>query len=129
VNFAALAINANGQITVGANNDKTGYALSQPFPANFAALAVNANGQVIAGTIADKTGFSLAGNGLDTIPIENGVNIRQAIAPILAASAGVVTGAGTGTIVIKGANTTTSRIVATTDNAGNRTSVTLSLPT
>jgi hypothetical protein len=63
------------------------------------------------------------------IAVENSSNARQALSPILAASAGVVTGAGTGTIVIRGANVTTSRITATTDNAGNRSSVTLSLPT
>jgi N-acetylglucosamine kinase-like BadF-type ATPase len=69
--------------------------------------------------------FPVAGR----LTVENGVNARQALSPILAASAGVVTGAGTGTIVIRGANGTISRITATTDNAGNRSSVTLSLPT
>ena len=61
--------------------------------------------------------------------VESGVNARQALSPILAASAGVLLGAGTGTIVIKGGNVATTRIAATTDNAGNRTAVTLSLPT
>ena len=41
----------------------------------------------------------------------------------------VVAGAGTGVVVIKGGNTSTTRITATTDNAGNRSSVTLTLPT
>ena len=41
-------------------------------------------------TIADKTGFSLAPGGLDAIPVESGVNARQALSPILAASAGVL---------------------------------------
>jgi hypothetical protein len=70
-----------------------------------------------------------AANGLDSIAVEQGINARQALAPILAASAGMVTGAVTGTILIRGANATTTRITATTDNAGNRSSVTLSLPT
>jgi hypothetical protein len=80
--------------------------------------AVNANGQV-----------ALAPGGLDAIPIEKGVNARQALSPILAASAGVLLGAGTGTVVIKGGNTTITRITASTDHAGDRTAVTLALPT
>lgn len=79
--------------------------------------AINATGQV-----------SLAPNGLDSIPVETGVNARQALSPILAASAGVLLGAGTGTVVIKGGNVAVTRVTATTDNAGNRTSVNLSLP-
>ena len=71
---------------------------------------------------------ALAPTGLDAISIENGVNARQALTPILAASAGVLLGAGTGTVIIKGGNTPTTRITATTDNAGNRTAVTLSIP-
>ena len=78
---------------------------------------INASGQV-----------ALASSGLDAIQIENGVNARQAFTPILAASAGVLLGAGTGTVIIKGGNTPVTRITATTDNAGNRTAVTLSIP-
>ncbi len=40
----------------------------------------------------------------------------------------MLAGAGTGTILIKGGNTNITRIIATTDNAGNRSSVVLSLP-
>jgi hypothetical protein len=70
----------------------------------------------------------LAPAGLDAVPVETGVNARQALSPILAASAGVLSGAGSGTIVIRGGNVATTRITATTDNAGNRTVVTLALP-
>lgn len=83
---------------------------------------------VTVGTITDKTGYILAASGLDAIPVEAGVNVRQALSPILAASAGVVAGAGTGVVVIKGGNAPITRITATTDNAGNRSSVTLTLP-
>lgn len=41
-------------------NDKTGFSLSQAFPANFASLAITGGGAVTAGTISDKTGYSLA---------------------------------------------------------------------
>ena len=78
---------------------------------------INSGGQV-----------ALAPAGLDAVQVESGVNARQALSPILAASAGVLLGAGTGTIVIKGGNVAVTRITATTDNAGNRSAVTLSLP-
>jgi hypothetical protein len=78
-----------GPVTVGTNNDKTGYALTQAFPANFAALAIDAAGRVdlgkwlgaapnplIAGrldanaqAVGDKTGYSLAPSGLDAIAV------------------------------------------------------------
>ena len=83
---------------------------------------------VTVGTNNDKAGYTLAPSGLDAIQVESGVNARQSLSPILAASAGVIAGAGTGVIVIKGGNTSTTRITATTDNAGNRSSVTLTLP-
>ncbi|MFM7319216.1 MAG: hypothetical protein ACKO5E_19900, partial [bacterium] len=83
---------------------------------------------VTVGTNQDKSGYALAASGLDSISIEQGINLRQAIAPILAATAGVISGAGTGQIVIRGGNTAVSRILASTDNQGNRTSVTLILP-
>ena len=71
---------------------------------------------------------TLAPLGLDSVAIEAGVNARQALSPILAATAGVILGAGTGTVVIKGGNSSTTRITASTDNAGNRTAVSLTLP-
>jgi len=83
---------------------------------------------VTVGTVTDKAGYTLAPSGLDAIQVESGVNARQALAPILAASAGVVGGAGTGVIIIKGGNSSITRITAMTDNAGNRSSVTLTLP-
>jgi len=46
-------------VTVGTNNDKTGYALTQSFPTNFASLAITGGGAVTAGTVSDKTGYSL----------------------------------------------------------------------
>jgi len=83
---------------------------------------------VIIGSNNDKSGYMLAPTGLDAVPVESGVNVRQALSPILAASAGALLGAGTGTIVVKGGNVATTRITASTDNAGNRTAVVLSLP-
>jgi hypothetical protein len=99
------------------------------FPANFSGLAINGAGAVTVGTNQDKAGYLLGPAGLDAVSVEVGINARQALAPILAASAGTVSGAGTGTIVIKGANVATTRIMASTDNSGNRSTVVLTLPT
>ena len=46
-------------VTVTTNNDKTGYSLTQAFPANFSSLAITAGGAVTVGTNNDKTGYSL----------------------------------------------------------------------
>ena len=89
--------------------------------------AINAT-PVTVGKNGDKTGYALASNGLDAVLIEGNLNARQAMSLVLAASAGVISGSGTGVITIKGANTTATRIVAATDNAGNRSSIQLTLP-
>ena len=76
-----------------------------------------------------KTGFKLASDGVDAIVEETGLNMRQAIAVIAAACVGKLSGAATTTITIKAAHEgTTTRIVATVDEDGDRPSVTLTLP-
>jgi hypothetical protein len=42
-------------VTVGTNNDKTGYSLTQAFPSNFAALGINASGHISRVTLVDTT--------------------------------------------------------------------------
>ena len=42
-------------VTVGTSNDKTGYTLTQAFPANFAALGINSSGHVSRVTLVDTT--------------------------------------------------------------------------
>ena len=84
---------------------------------------------VVVGQNSDKSGYALAPSGLDAISIETGVNLRQALSPILAAAAGGLSGAGSGSITIQGGNVTTTRIMAATDDLGNRSSVVLMLPT
>jgi len=142
-------------VTVGANNDKSGYALSSTglsaitLPSGITAAqalqnldaAVSTRSTYAGGPVAsvtapvtvgannDKLGYALSSSGLDSIQVETGINARQALSPILAACAGAVSGAGTGVVVIKGGNSSTTRITATTDNAGDRSSVTLTLPT
>lgn len=41
-----LVTDATGRVTVGSNADKTGYALTQAFPANFSSLSVDGSGRV-----------------------------------------------------------------------------------
>ena len=42
-------------VTVGTNNDKTGYTLTQAFPSNFASLGINASGHISRVTLVDTT--------------------------------------------------------------------------
>jgi hypothetical protein len=79
--------------------------------------------------LALRTGFKLASDGLDSVVVETGINARQALSPILGACAGVLSGAATNTITIKGGNSATDRITATVDSSGNRSAITLNLPT
>lgn len=53
----------SGNVTVGTNNDKTGYSLTQAFPTNFSALAITAGGIVTANTtqLAGQTVTASAG--------------------------------------------------------------------
>ncbi len=46
-NFASLAIDVTGRVTIGTNADKTGYSLSQAFPTNFAAMSLDGSGRVL----------------------------------------------------------------------------------
>lgn len=69
----------NGSVTVGTNNDKTGYSLTQSFPSNFSSMAIDGSGRIDLGkwigtapnalisgrvdsnaqVVGDKTGYSL----------------------------------------------------------------------
>lgn len=78
-NFSSMAITAGGAVTIGTNNDKTGYSLTQAFPSNFSSMAIDGSGRVDLGkwigtapnvlisgrvdsnaqVVGDKTGYSL----------------------------------------------------------------------
>lgn len=53
-------------VTVGTNNDKTGYSLSQAFPANFASLGINGSGHVSRVTLVDTTTANTDMRGTDS---------------------------------------------------------------
>lgn len=85
--------------------------------------------QVTARTVTDKSGYVLANSGLDLVMVESGMNLRQAMAVTTAAAGGQLSGAGTATITIDGANASgVNRVSAAVDASGNRTTVTLTLP-
>lgn len=80
---AASALNGKGDWNVG----KTGYSLSQSFPANFADLAITAaTGRVTVGTNADKAGYSISG-AKTTLDALNDLSAAQANAEADAAIA------------------------------------------
>ncbi len=112
-------------VSTGYTGNQAGALLFGNLDAKVSTRSTYAGGPVSAVT----AGVTLAAAGLDAIVVETGVNARQALSPILAACAGVLSGATTGTVVVKGGNVATTRVTATTDINGNRTSVTLNLPT
>ena len=119
-------------------------ALASQIPANFTSATFVSGGVFAATALAnaptggggssvavDGSGrVTLAPAGLDAITVETGINARQALAPILASCAGLVSGAGVGPIQVNSAGSSnTQRLSATMDVYGNRTAVTLTLPT
>lgn len=83
----------------------------------------------IASQVWSEGGRTLSSNGLDGITIETGVNARQAISAIAAACAGEASGLDTAMAVYDAIdNAGTPRITATVDTNGNRSAVTLDLP-
>jgi len=73
--------------------------------------------------------IDLKSTGLDQVVIETGLTAKQALSVIGSALAGVLSGAGTTSIIIKAANdNATTRITATVDANGNRSVVTVSPP-
>lgn len=66
-NVTGSVNSVTGAVTVGTNNDKTGYSLTQSFPSNFSSLAITAGGAVTVGTNNDKTGYALTSAEEDAI--------------------------------------------------------------
>jgi hypothetical protein len=91
--------------------------------------APSANSHIKLGPPQKIDGLGLAAAGLDQIVVETGINARQALAPILAVSAGVLSGATSPSIsIMAGGNPATTRVTASVDGNGNRNAVTLNLP-
>lgn len=116
---------------------KRGYALGQsnndtyPIKPSWSVPADGTAVQIGILAAPDKDGFNLGSAGLDEIDVESNINVRQALSPILAAASGKLQGpvpGSAGTVVIKAANSDTTRITASVDEDGNRDTVTLNLP-
>ncbi len=91
-------------VTVGTNNDKTGYSLTVTPPT------------------ADQNADALLDR---TAGIETNRTLRQGLRLMLSALAGKLSGAATTTVTIRDTNDGIDRIVATVDSNGNRSAVTL----
>ncbi len=100
---------SSGTVTVGTNNDKAGYSLSQSFPTNFASLAITGGGAVTAGTVSDKTGYSLSAS--QTFDVTGNItgNLSGSVGSVSGA-VGSVTGNVGGSVA-----SVTARVTANTD--------------
>jgi len=54
-NVVGSVASVTAAVTVGTNNDKTGYTLTQAFPTNFASLGINSSGHISRVTLVDTT--------------------------------------------------------------------------
>lgn len=87
-----------------------------------------ATGAIDANALAADAANEVADAWLDrSNGIETSLTPRQALRAIAAALAGVLSGAATTTVTIKGAGVSTTRITATCDASGDRSAVTLNL--
>lgn len=94
-------------VTVGTNNDKTGYSLTQAFPTNFGDLAITATtGQVTVGTNNDKSGYLISGTKttLDALNDPTAVDIRTEIDSNSTQLAAIVAGTGATETIVTAAN-------------------------
>jgi hypothetical protein len=113
--------------TFGAGSATTG-TVALPTAAQVESGVTFGPGSATTGTYAASSG-ALPSNGLDSIVIETGINARQALSLILATLAGKITGQDANAPIIAAAGLpTVTRISATTDNSGNRPTVTLTPP-
>lgn len=123
-----LSTNASGHVTAATVSDKTGYTASTVTDkTGYSVSTVSDKTGYSVSAVSDKTGYSLSAAGLDAIVPETGYNVRQTLALILAAVAGVASGVDTGSPVFKAPDGTTTRISGTASD-GNRSAITLSPP-
>jgi hypothetical protein len=76
----------------------------------------------------DKNGYALAASGLDSVPIEIGINARQSLSELLSILCGVNTITGNNVSFFAGGNPSTLRASAVTNQFGVRSSVSLYPP-
>ena len=86
------------------------------------AILANTTTQIIPGNSA-----GLIKGEITDQTVEGALTVQDSLKVILAAVSGKLSGAGTGTVTIRDTQDTLDRIVATTDDSGNRITVTLDL--
>lgn len=124
-NPATTSVTVSGSVTVGTNNDKTGYTVSQ-IVSGAITTTVFAVGAITAAVTDTTFDNAIADALLDRINgIETSMTPRQALRIIGASAAGVLSGATTATININGMGVGTQRISASVDQSGNRTAISL----
>lgn len=141
-NFALASIDGSGRVDIAkvAGTAQTAgdlAALVNAVKADTAAILLDtgtdgvvvaniATGAVSAAALASDAANEIADALLDRADaVETGETPRMALRHIVAAVAGVLSGAATTTVSIKGAGVATTRITATVDADGNRSAVTL----
>ncbi len=112
-NITGVTASVTGTVTVGTNNDKTGYSLTQTFPSNFSSLAITAGGIVQADLQTIKT---------QTVTCAGGVTVPAAT---LASTTNIT--AGTITTVTNLTNAATNGDLTTTMKASVNTEADLAL--
>jgi hypothetical protein len=145
-NFGAFAIDANGRIqiqpgtgtgqvdlTTGRVKLVDGSITTATYTAGAitATVAPNLDAAVSSRSTYSGGAVTLSSSGLDAVVVETGINARQALALIGAATAGKASGLDTATAIYFAmglSGTSTTRITATTTTDGNRTATTLAPP-
>lgn len=126
-------------VTVGTNNDKSGYSLSAAgiqaiWDALTSALTTAGSiGKLLVDNINATISSRLASASYTTPPsvadilagvIEGSITLKGALRLALAALTGKASGGGTTTVIFRDTGDTKARITATVDSSGNRTAVT-----
>lgn len=126
---AEVGGDAVGQIDLfGNRGDATGGPLVLDDADRYLDVGLTRDSSRLLSAVAPDGGVRLAPSGLDAVRVESTLNARQALSLIAAAAAGLLSGAGTDTILIRGVGTDEVRIGAIVDSDGNRASVTTTPP-
>ena len=123
-NVVGSVASVTAAVTVGTNNDKTGYSLTQAFPSNFAALGINSSGHISRVTLVDTTTTNTDMRGTDSAALASAWTATRAgylDSVLLSGSANrtvKVTGTGAGHVAADLHESQPGSIHATTFDAG-----------
>jgi hypothetical protein len=103
---------SSGAVTVGTNNDKTGYSLTQAFPSNFSSLVITAGGIVSADVTTIKTQPVTVSGGV-TFPAATLASTTNITAGTITTATNVTTVNGLAAGVVTTTSITTNTITTT----------------